>query len=93
MKKHYNITIHGRVQGVMFRTAARAEAIRLGVKGLARNNSDGSVYIEAEGEEDVIEQFLMWCHHGPSHADIERVEIVPHHVKNLSLFRIMGATQ
>ena len=93
MKKHYNISIHGKVQGVMFRNAARAQAQKLRVRGFVRNNSDGSIYIEAEGEDEDVEQFVTWCHHGPPHADVERIEVVPFHVKNLSTFRLMNTIE
>jgi len=50
MKKHVNITVKGRVQGVGFRYSAMEAAEELGIKGFVRNMPDGSVYIEAEGE-------------------------------------------
>ena len=56
--KHLKISITGRVQGVFFRDSARMEANRLGVAGFARNEPDGSVYIEAEGEKDALDEFF-----------------------------------
>ena len=58
--KHINIKIIGRVQGVGFRRAARDEARYLGIKGYIRNEPDGSVYLEAEGDELAISQFVIW---------------------------------
>jgi acylphosphatase len=51
MKKHFNIRISGRVQGVFFRASTKAKAEELGISGFVQNEPDGSVYIEAEGEE------------------------------------------
>lgn len=69
------IRVVGLVQGVYFRSAARNEARRLGLAGFARNEPDGSVLIEVEGEEAALEQFVAWCHVGPRRARVERVEV------------------
>ncbi len=58
--KNLIIKIYGDVQGVNFRFEAKLTADKLGVKGFVRNEADGSVYIEAEGEEkDTGEIFGM----------------------------------
>lgn len=50
----------GRVQGVGFRYSTRAEALRLGLTGFARNAPDGSVHVEAEGAPDAVDELLEW---------------------------------
>ncbi len=65
MRKRLTIRVFGRVQGVFFRASARDESRRLGVAGFARNEPDGSVSLEAEGEESAVERFVIWCHEGP----------------------------
>lgn len=75
MKKHLNIYIFGKVQGIFFRATASEEAEKLGIKILAENKPDGSVYIEAEGEEEKLDEFIKWCHTGPSLAKVEKVEV------------------
>ena len=72
--KHLDIKIYGYVQGVFFRFSAQEKAQIMGINGFVRNESDGTVYIEAEGEEDDLKQFLSWCHKGPSGARVEKVE-------------------
>ena len=69
------IRIFGRVQGVFYRASARDEARRLGLAGFARNEPDGSVLIEAEGDEAALERFIAWCRQGPAGARIERVDV------------------
>ncbi len=69
------IQVHGRVQGVFFRHSAREKARELNIVGFARNEADGSVYIEAEGEEITLEQFITWCRIGPELAQIEEIEV------------------
>ncbi len=74
MKKHYNIKVFGRVQGVYFRQGTKAVADQLGIVGWVRNEEDGSVYIEAEGDEFSMDSFLDWCNEGPDRAIVEKVE-------------------
>ena len=56
MLNHLNITLYGKVQGVFLRRTIEHEAKRKGIAGFVRNEPDGSVYIEAEGEENNIEK-------------------------------------
>jgi acylphosphatase len=72
--KRFCIRVIGRVQGVFFRASARAEAERLGLCGFVRNEPDGSVYAEAEGEGEALARFVDWCRRGPSQARVEDVE-------------------
>lgn len=73
MPKHLNITIAGRVQGVGFRRAARDQARYMGIKGYVKNLPDGSVFIEAEGEDDAMASFVRWCRQGPPFGRVEEV--------------------
>lgn len=73
--KRVLIRVYGRVQGVFFRHSAREKAHELNITGFARNEADGSVYIEAEGEEDELEQFITWCRIGPELAQVEKVGV------------------
>jgi len=72
---HKNIVIQGWVQGVGFRYAARKIAFQYGITGFVRNLPDGSVYIEAEGSEEQVKEFVAWCHTGPARAQIHSVSI------------------
>ena len=64
------------MQGVGFRYSAKKEADALGIVGYARNENDGSVFIEARGLAEKLEQFLAWCRKGPWLAKVTRVEHV-----------------
>lgn len=87
--KHLNIVVSGKVQGVSFRVATKAVADQLSVKGLVKNIPDGSVYIEAEGDDFSLESFLEWCHEGPLQASVQKVEVVEAEVKNYRNFEIL----
>ena len=67
--------VTGRVQGVSFRAAAASEARRLGVVGWVRNRADGSVELEAEGDDALVGRLLAWCEHGPPSAQVARVAV------------------
>ena len=75
MSGRRTIRVSGRVQGVYFRASARDRARLLGLAGIARNDPDGSVFVEVEGDEQALERFVAWCHHGPPDARVERVEV------------------
>ena len=86
MKKHYNITIKGRVQGVGFRYNARRQALSLGLDGFVRNMPDGSVYIEVEGNLSDLDEFVGWCQAGPSGSRIIDVNVSISNLEGLSGF-------
>jgi acylphosphatase len=75
MKKHISLKVSGGVQGVGFRLSAKIEADRLCVTGFVMNCDDGSVCIEAEGEDDAITAFADWCRTGPDGARVQRVDL------------------
>jgi len=84
--KHLDITIFGKVQGVFFRAATKAVADQLGVKGFVKNQTDGSVYIEAEGDEFSLNSFLEFCNEGPEKAIVEKVDVSEGDLKNYRNF-------
>jgi acylphosphatase len=88
MLKRLSITVWGRVQGVGFRYSARTMANYIGVKGLIKNRSDGSVYIEAEGNAEQLDEFVKWCRRGPDHARITDVFVNEISLKNDTSFEV-----
>lgn len=86
--KSVSITVTGKVQGVFFRASAKDTADRLSVKGSAQNMPDGSVYIEAEGDEENLKQFIGWCKQGPPRASVSNVNVVEAEPKNFQRFDI-----
>lgn len=88
MVKHLNITITGKVQGVYFRASAHVEAVRNGVYGFARNEPNGDVFIEAEGEGEGLSHFLEWCSKGPERAKVDRILVEEGDLCNYHSFEI-----
>lgn len=87
--KHLDIRVIGKVQGVFYRETSKAVADQLGVKGLIRNEADGTVSIEAEGDDFSLELFLDFCHKGSDKADVERVEVSESDLKNYRNFEVV----
>lgn len=87
--KHINLKITGKVQGVSFRAITKMVANQMGVRGMIRNEEDGSVYVEAEGDDLQLEVFMEWCHDGPDRAIVEKVEVTPAEMKNYRNFEII----
>lgn len=83
---HLNIKIYGKVQGIFYRVTAKEQAKGLSIVGFARNEPDGTVYIEAEGKKQNLDKFLKWCEVGPSLARVDKIEVTPGQFKKFSDF-------
>jgi acylphosphatase len=66
--------ITGRVQGVKYRATAQREARMRGLTGWVRNEPDGAVLIDVEGDPAAVDAFLAWCAEGPPGARVTTVE-------------------
>lgn len=86
--KHLNIRVVGAVQGVFYRKAAQDTARDLGLTGFARNEPDGSVYIEVEGDPSKLEEFVAWCNEGSEGATVTNVQIEDAPPKHFPDFQI-----
>jgi acylphosphatase len=75
MQVQYEIIVHGRVQGVGFRAAARNQARSLNLRGWVENNPDGSVRMVVCGKQELCSQIIQWCRSGSGYSWVERLEI------------------
>ena len=89
LKKQYEIVVHGRVQGVGFRYAARNQARSLGLKGWVENQSDGSVRTLVQGPQEACNSYIQWCRSGTTYSWVERIEIKEKPASALVHFRIL----
>lgn len=62
VRKH--IVFYGRVQGVGFRYTAKHLAQSLGLTGWVRNDSEGTVTMEVQGRETLINKLLTGLNGG-----------------------------
>ncbi len=60
-----HVVVKGKVQGVGFRLFTEHQATQQGLHGWVRNQSDGTVEVEAEGPKSVLEAFLAVLQEGP----------------------------
>lgn len=74
MIRKITLKISGQVQGVFFRAEAQKQAIALGLVGLSQNLPNGTVGIEAEGEEEDLKKLIEWAETGPELAKVEKIE-------------------
>ncbi|WP_299817767.1 acylphosphatase [uncultured Pontibacter sp.] len=74
-KKHVAIRVYGKVQGVFFRASTLDKAREFGLTGFVQNEDDGTVYLEAEGDEEALRKLEDWVHEGPKHARVTRVDV------------------
>ncbi len=72
-----------------FRWSAKKKADVLGLAGFISNRPDGGVFIEVEGEEEKLDEFVNWCRQGPGFAEVKSVDIEESEVKNYNTFSIV----
>jgi acylphosphatase len=68
--------VYGGVQGVGFRYYVLSAARRLQLAGWVRNVADGSVEVDADGDEHALEALAAALRRGPPDARVSRVEDV-----------------
>lgn len=88
MRKCVSLRVKGRVQYVTFRHNAVEKARELGLTGFVRNEPDGSVYAEAEGESSAVDSFVTWFKNGPPLARVSEVEIGEKPLQDFTDFRV-----
>jgi len=88
MKVSYIAHLSGKVQGVYFRASSQQMAIELGLSGYARNLADGDVEVMVCGEKSNVNKMLEWLTHGPSEAEVDKVELKQVELQEHSFFSI-----
>ena len=76
MRKHFQITVKGRVQGVGFRYWLRDIANELAITGYTQNLPNGDVYIVAEGDVEMLHIFISKCYEGPIRAKVKNIATI-----------------
>jgi acylphosphatase len=70
-----HVIVHGRVQGVYYRSYAVDEAKALGIKGWISNIEGGLVEAVFEGEEEAARKMIDWCWQGSPSSMVTNVEV------------------
>jgi acylphosphatase len=75
VEKAYKTKISGKVQRVGYRRFVLEAAQEIGVSGYVRNEPDGSVTVFVQGEEGLVEQFLVRIREPPPPITIKSFEV------------------
>jgi len=75
MRKHLELIIEGRVQGVGFRYFVYNHALRHDIAGYVKNSQDGDVEIICSGEEKDLSAFMEEIKKGPSFSHVLNVKV------------------
>ena len=85
----FTAIVHGIVQGVGFRYFTLRKGKEYELTGYVRNLPDGTVETYAEGNREVLEQFLSDLRRGPAGSVVDRVTVEwTVETKNYSTFSI-----
>ncbi|MEW5322403.1 acylphosphatase [Geobacillus thermoleovorans] len=88
--KRVHVIVEGRVQGVGFRYLVQHEALKRQLTGWVKNNDDGTVEMEVQGNESALQLFLDTIEAGTMFAKVARMHIEPRDVRSdEKQFRIM----
>ena len=90
MIKNYRIKVIGTVQGVWFRKYTKEAADQRSILGFVRNESDGSVLIEAQGHIKILEDFIDWLYQGSPLSrviEVQYKEVEPGSFEGFSISR------
>ena len=71
MKTTKRIKVIGKVQGVFFRKSTQDKAKELGLVGWVKNDEDGSVLAEIEGDKENVLAMEAWMKKGPDDAIVD----------------------
>lgn len=86
--KRVRLIIGGRVQGVGFRYFVQDNARRYQINGYVKNMPGGNVEVDAEGEPEMLDNFIEKCRMGPPQAGVSSFQIFDVPVYGYTRFRI-----
>ncbi len=75
MNAQIEVRVSGRVQMVMYRDFVKRRARKLGLVGTVKNLVDGSVWVVAQGEKELLVQLISYLHRGSLLSSVENVEV------------------
>ena len=87
--KSIHLIISGKVQGVFFRDSARRKANELGLVGYAKNLSNGTVQVVAQGDENKLNELIEFIKNNPGHSKVKEVKINHKELKKFNEFEIL----
>jgi acylphosphatase len=80
------LLIKGKVQGVFYRAWTEQNARALGLSGWVRNLRSGDVEVVVTGPDELIDDLIRRCWHGPPAAKVSDIQVEPVEAEPLSGF-------
>ena len=87
--KCVHLIVSGRVQGVFFRANVRNKALQIGLVGYAKNMSDGSVEVVAQGNQEKINELIDFIRNSPGTSKVTEIKIKNKDMENFKSFEII----
>tara|TARA_Y100000994_G_C15560687_1_gene388114 strand:+ start:87 stop:371 length:285 start_codon:yes stop_codon:yes gene_type:complete len=88
-RRNLKCTIFGKVQGVGFRAWVRKNALKKNICGWVINNENGTVELEASGNDFELEDFLYDLKKGSFFSKVKKVEYKYIKFRKLDNFEIV----
>lgn len=73
--RRISVNVKGVVQGVYFRAFTKESADEIGLSGWAKNLDDGSVQIEAQGNDSQLQNFLQMVRKGTKFSVVQSISV------------------
>jgi acylphosphatase len=86
--KHRQIVIKGKVENTGFRFYVFRGASTLGIRGFVKIDEVG-VMVEAEGEDEPLNNFGEWCRKGPDGSTVDSVDCCEKELIGFEDFKIL----
>jgi len=90
---HYNITMSGKFYKLGYRLLAANQAKDLNINGFVQKVGNKTIYIEAEGIEKNVENFINWCKDNRSWTQMELFSTELSDFRNYKCFQIIYSTE
>lgn len=75
MQKRLELIIFGKVHGIFFRKFIKEKADLLNLKGFVQNESNNTVKVVAEGQDNKLQELIIHAKSGPKLAQVVNVEV------------------
>ncbi|WP_228780093.1 acylphosphatase [Aquiflexum lacus] len=89
MKINKQVRVFGKVQGVFFRKSTQQKAMTFGIHGWVKNDVDGTVLVEIEGDIRAVQEMENWLKKGPPMAVVESLDVSQSEEKGYQDFLIL----
>jgi len=87
--KSLNILITGNVAKVGFRYFIKQRAAKFNIIGNVRYKTPNSIFVEACGKPDELDEFLKYCRLGVPFSEIEKIEVSETQLKDYQTFEVI----